>query len=238
MGRRISAEPDLRQDRIITVFHQRVNDALPVDDDLRFFPAAYGTSRIASINSSPLFIRVAESTVIFAPMLQLGCFSASALVTFCSRSRTPAEERAAGCGQDQALDLSPVGGSPAGTGRWRNALNPPERSPPLPAPPGPSPVHRRRPASPYWPAQYVCGRRMAASVGRRPIIPMTAVTTVSALGSVAASIRPSIPEATRIPVSANRMRKLRRRRFVHRPPPAPDGTGGPASPACQCCGLR
>ena len=46
--------------------------------------------------------------------------------------------------------------------------------------------------------------RMAASVGRRPIMPDTAVTTVSALGSVAASSRPSIPEATRIVVSASR----------------------------------
>ena len=41
-------------------------------------------SHLASITSSPLFIRVAESMVIFGPMDQLGCFSAWARVT-CSR---------------------------------------------------------------------------------------------------------------------------------------------------------
>ena len=35
---------------------------------------------IASINSRPLFIRVAESTVILAPMDQFGCCKASSLV--------------------------------------------------------------------------------------------------------------------------------------------------------------
>ena len=37
-------------------------------------------SHTASISSSPLFIRVAESMVIFAPMFQLGCLRASAFV--------------------------------------------------------------------------------------------------------------------------------------------------------------
>ena len=37
---------------------------------------------MASINSSPLFIIVAESTEIFAPILQLGCFTACSGVTF------------------------------------------------------------------------------------------------------------------------------------------------------------
>ena len=36
---------------------------------------------IASMNSRPLFISVAESTVIFAPIAQLGCFNASSRVT-------------------------------------------------------------------------------------------------------------------------------------------------------------
>ena len=42
---------------------------------------------IASINSSPLFISVAESMVIFAPMDQFGCCKASFLVTPCSSVR-------------------------------------------------------------------------------------------------------------------------------------------------------
>ena len=44
-------------------------------------------------------------------------------------------------------------------------------------------------------------------VGRSPIIPTTAVSTVSAEGSSAASSRPSIPEATRTGVSASRIRR-------------------------------
>ena len=43
--------------------------------------------KCASISSSPLFARVAESTVIFGPMLQVGCASASSGVTSASSSR-------------------------------------------------------------------------------------------------------------------------------------------------------
>ena len=39
-------------------------------------------SHLASIISSPLFIRVAESMVIFAPIFQLGCCNAWSLFTF------------------------------------------------------------------------------------------------------------------------------------------------------------
>ncbi len=44
----------------------------------------------------------------------------------------------------------------------------------------------------------------AARVGRIPIIPTIAPTTMSALGSVAASRSPSIPESTRVSVSFTR----------------------------------
>ena len=44
------------------------------------FSGGRPNSQTASISSRPLFIRVAESMVIFAPMFQLGCFRASALV--------------------------------------------------------------------------------------------------------------------------------------------------------------
>ena len=43
--------------------------------------------KCASITSSPLFARVAESTVIFGPMRQVGCASASSGVTSVSSSR-------------------------------------------------------------------------------------------------------------------------------------------------------
>ncbi len=42
----------------------------------------------ASSTSRPLFIRVAESMVIFAPMFHVGCFSASLTVTFSRSVRT------------------------------------------------------------------------------------------------------------------------------------------------------
>ena len=44
------------------------------------FSGGRPNSHTASISSRPLFIRVAESMVIFAPMFQLGCLRASALV--------------------------------------------------------------------------------------------------------------------------------------------------------------
>ena len=44
-------------------------------------------SHTASISSRPLFISVAESTVILAPMFQLGCRSASRRVTPANSSR-------------------------------------------------------------------------------------------------------------------------------------------------------
>ena len=59
-------------------------------------------SQCASITSRPLFISVAESIVIFWPICQVGCFSASAAVTCARLSRRAAAERPARRGQDQA----------------------------------------------------------------------------------------------------------------------------------------
>ena len=50
------------------------------------FSGGRPNSHTASISSRPLFIRVAESMVIFAPMFQLGCLRASALVLPASSS--------------------------------------------------------------------------------------------------------------------------------------------------------
>ena len=47
---------------------------------------------------------------------------------------------------------------------------------------------------------------MAASVGASPTLPITAVTTVSASGSVAAAVRPSGPSITSMPVPRRRSR--------------------------------
>ena len=60
-------------------------------------------SHLASITSSPLFISEAESIVIFAPITQLGCFNASALVTPKKRMIFPSEWPA-GCGKIDFFD--------------------------------------------------------------------------------------------------------------------------------------
>ncbi len=57
-------------------------------------------------------MKVAESMVIFAPIDQLGCFSASSTVAVARRSRVPGPERAAGRRQRDALDrLCAIGGA-------------------------------------------------------------------------------------------------------------------------------
>ena len=52
-------------------------------------PADTWNSHLASMTSKPLFIMVAESMVILAPISQLGCLSACALVAvaICSRGQ-------------------------------------------------------------------------------------------------------------------------------------------------------
>ena len=70
---------------------------------------SYGTSysQCASMTSRPLFMRVAESIVILAPMCQVGWARASAGRTVLEVGRTVAE-RAAGGRQDEPRDLAKV----------------------------------------------------------------------------------------------------------------------------------
>ena len=77
-------------------------------------------SQCASITSRPLFISVAESIVIFGPICHVGCFSASAAVTFVERRQRSAAERAARRGEDQPPQLAARRGR-AGTGGSRCA---------------------------------------------------------------------------------------------------------------------
>ena len=58
-----------------------------MNDDLDRARTEAPKRKCASINSRPLFMSVAESMVIFGPMLQVGCASASAGVTAASSSR-------------------------------------------------------------------------------------------------------------------------------------------------------
>ena len=70
---------------------------------------SYGTSysQCASMTSRPLFMRVAESTVILAPMCQVGWARASGGRTVLEVGR-PVAERAAGGRQDEPCDLAEV----------------------------------------------------------------------------------------------------------------------------------
>ena len=61
--------------------------------------------KCASITSSPLFASVAESTVIFGPMRQVGCASACSGVTSSSSTAGAAAERAAGSREHERVDL-------------------------------------------------------------------------------------------------------------------------------------
>ena len=150
---------------------------------------------MASITSSPLFIRVAQSMVILGPIFQLGCFKASALVTdwSCSRcipKKGPPEQvskilrisswrrepmrhwKTAECSESTGIISQPYFSASAITS---------------------SPAHTRvsllaRPIR--FPA------RMAARVGFSPTMPTTAVITQSADGMEAASSRPSSPDKT------------------------------------------
>ena len=70
---------------------------------LRPAPACTPNSRQASMNSSPLFMSVAESTEILRPMTQFGCAQASSGVTCVERARGRVEERPAGSGEQDAL---------------------------------------------------------------------------------------------------------------------------------------
>ena len=68
---------ELREDRAVHEFDHRVHDRLRVDHDVDAGRRRTPNSQCASMTSSPLFISVAESIVIFRPIRQVGCCRAS-----------------------------------------------------------------------------------------------------------------------------------------------------------------
>ena len=78
---------EMREQRAVAEAHERVHDRARVDDDLDGRSYGMPKSQCASISSSPLFASVAESTVIFRPIDQVGCASASSTVTCSSSAR-------------------------------------------------------------------------------------------------------------------------------------------------------
>ena len=155
---------------------------------------------MASINSRPLFIMVALSTEILAPMLQLGCFTACSGVTSSSSRR--AFPRKGPPEPVSRIFLSSPFFLPIR--HWKMA----ECSESTGTISAPFSSARAITMSPAQTRVSLLARAMrflwsiAAKVGRRPTAPETAVTTQSLSSMVAASIRPAMPEPTRISVSA------------------------------------
>ena len=68
---------ELRQHAAVVIIDQAVDHRLRMHQHARSAPRRRPNSRAASISSSPLFIMVAESMLILAPIDQMGCRSAA-----------------------------------------------------------------------------------------------------------------------------------------------------------------
>ena len=150
-----------------------------------------------------MFINVAESMLIFGPIDQLGCFSASAGRAPEHRLPGPVAERAAGRGQDDALDiLDPVGAERLEDGVVlgidRQDLDPGPRR---------ASATKRSPAQTRHSLLASATRepaRIAASVGDRPAAPTMPATTTST-GRAAASSTAAAPAAASMPLPGERV---------------------------------
>ena len=160
---------------------------------------------MASTNSRPLFIRVELSTEIFAPMLQLGWRTASSGVMPSNSSRRlPRKGPPEPVSRILCSSLSP-----RPIRHWKMA----ECSESTGTISAPRALARAITISPAQTRVSLLARAMrffasmAARVGFRPTAPDTAVTTQSLSARVAASISPSMPLPTRMPVSATAVLK-------------------------------
>ena len=203
MGMRISGTPSCASTAPST------NSTSECTTDCRWmtavtFSSGSSYSRMASMISSPLFMSVAQSMVIFAPIFQLGWRRASALVTDASSSRLFPKN-----GPPEQVRISRL------TSRWSRQpirhwkmAECSESTGMISAP------DARAAACMSCPAQTMVSLLaramrlfswMAVSVGRRAAKPHTAATTVSACGSAAASHSASLPASTLIFISARRV---------------------------------
>ena len=158
---------------------------------------------MASMNSRPLFIMVAESTLIFAPMLQFGWWTAISGVTSRVSSRVQPRN-----GPPEPVSRILCSSPSRPVRHWKMA----ECSESTGTISAPHSLARRMTMSPAHTSVSLLAsamRRpfsMAASVGRRPTAPDTAVTTASVSESTAASHRAFSPLPTAMSVSASAMR--------------------------------
>ena len=159
---------------------------------------------MASMNSRPLFIIVAESTLIFAPMLQFGCAMACAGVTSFVSSRVLPRK-----GPPEPVSrifFSSPGRRPVR--HWKMALCS-ESTGTISAPHS---CALRMTISPAQTSVSLFARQMrlpfsmASSVGFKPTAPETAVTTASLSEMTAASVSACSPLQTLMSVSARAVR--------------------------------
>ena len=151
-------------------------------------------SQCASMTSRPLFISVAESIVIFAPICHVGCRRACSTVTPSSAGRGPPAERAARRRQHEAADLAGRRSRQALEERAvlgvdRQQRTPCSRAARVISAPAITSVSLLASAM-------VRPARIAASVGTRPAAPTSAETTTSAGTSAARVARPSAPASS------------------------------------------
>ena len=179
-----------------------MDDALRMDDDLDRRRAGTPNSQCASMTSRPLFIIVAESTLILRPMTQFGMRAGL-------RRRDRARAPRAGASRNGPPDAvstmrrTPAVPDRAGTsaGRhWKIALCSLSIGSSV-APPASTAAMKAAP--PITSASLFASRmrlpaRAAASVGARPAAPTMAASTVSASGNEAASTSPASPATTRV----------------------------------------
>ena len=155
-------------------------------------------SHRASISSSPLFIRVAESTVTFSPIFQVGCASACSGVTRSSSS----SGRSRKAPPDAVSTTRATDSRAWPSSDWNIAecslSTGSSRAPDRAA----SAAIRclATTSGSLFASAIVLPARTASHTGRSPATPTAAATTRSASGCMAHRVTPSIPAATSIPL--------------------------------------
>ena len=149
-------------------------------------------SQCASMTSSPLFISVAESMVIFRPICQVGCFSASAADTACQIRRRAAAERSARRGENQPPDVAAARGR-AGTDEWRCARCRPAGSRRRACAAASVTMPPAMTSTSLLASAIVLRCSIAASTASSASVPLDAHSTTSASGCEATATSPSRP---------------------------------------------
>ena len=88
----------MSKNRTIGIAHKAMHDGLRVHENVKLLQVGSPNRTCASMSSSPLFIKVALSTEIFAPIDQFGWRTACSGVTAAIRSAGQVRNGPPGCG--------------------------------------------------------------------------------------------------------------------------------------------